>query len=141
MFQYAETAVQRTKSFIDAVNKQLPNCKIIFGVEPYGAEVSHVFGQGAIGDKKVFMNQFMKKMIKTFDNETYNFVYLVPTYGKMSTTYGYGTLIQQNFSVYTNANITTLQEGLDGVHPPYDYGAKEMALGYEPVVVEIANSL
>ena len=141
MFQYAETAVQRTKSFIDVVNKQLPNCKIIFGVEPYGSEVSHVFGQGAIGDKKVFMNQFMKKMIATFDNETYNFVYLVPTYGKMSTTYGYGTLIQQNFSVYTNANINTLQEGLDGVHPPYDYGAKEMALGYEPVVVEIANSL
>lgn len=141
MFQYAETAVQRTKAFINAVHTQLPNCKIIFGVEPYGAEVSHVFGQGAIGYKKDFMNQFMKKMIATFDNTTYNFVYLVSTYGKMSATYGYGTLIQQNFSVYETANITTLQRGLDGVHPPYEYGAKEMALGYEPVVVEIANSL
>lgn len=141
MLRYAITATSRAKAFIDSVHQQLPNCKIIFGVEPYGAEVSHVFGQGAIGTKKDFMNQFMKQMIATFDNATYSFVYLVPTYGKMSTTYGYGALIQQNFSVYQDANITTLQQGLDGVHPPYDYGAKEMALGYEPVVVEIANSL
>lgn len=74
-----------------------------------------------------------------FQTDEYsNYVYLLPVYAKIDSVYGFGPLVEYVLNeLYPNAKEYYLKDGYDGVHPPYEYGAKEIALAYEPLIIKL----
>ena len=137
------TAVSKAIKIIDKFHSDFPNAKIIYGLNPWGTEspTFNGFNRNVIG-KKYSMLSFVSLMKKTFEKDKYkDFVYLIPIYSLLDSVNGYGNLVEKQITdFYGNVKKTVLQNGLDGVHPPY-LGCKEIGNSYEAVLCNIAKEL
>ena len=137
--QSISTAVSRAKTIIDKFHAQLPNAKVIYGFDPYGAELPRSASSHRNDGKKYAMLNFEKKIIEEFSKPEYaDFVIIVPISAMVDNVYGYGAIIEENINpVYPSVTVKRLANGHDGVHPPYGYALNEAALAYEAVLLAL----
>lgn len=135
-----QIAASRLKYVIDKLHEQYPNVKIIVGLEIYGANSVGFYNKfyNSAYPRKFAQLSLYQKWMQTFEN--YSHVVFAPIYARMDDVRGYGlmTEIAVNDNVYENPMKEIVRvNGFDGVHPLFDYGQKEIAMTYEPIIISM----
>lgn len=137
-----ENAPNILKSIVDKFHTSYPTTKIIVASDSIDQEHKHYSNDTyAPGNDIIKFNtlKLFKQYMDIFQTDEYsNYVYLLPVYAKIDSVYGFGPLVEYVLNeLYPNAKEYYLKDGYDGVHPPYEYGAKEIALAYEPLIIKL----
>jgi len=139
------TAMARAKLVVDKFISQFPSAKIVFGTDPYGAELTGFNGSSNNEQNRKYGTlNFFQALVNTFDKASYlDKVYLIPTHAFFNHKYGYGSVMEEVPNAnYPNLKIEKLVNGFDGVHPSLNtLGWKDEAAAYRAVFNKIANSL
>lgn len=135
-----QISVQRLKTLIDKLHEQYPGIKIIVGLETYGADSVGYFNKdkNSAYPKKYGQLSLYREWMNAI--EEYSYVIFAPVYARMDDIRGYGltTEIAVNDNVYESPMKEIVRvNGYDGVHPPYDFGQKEIAMAYEPIIISM----
>jgi hypothetical protein len=135
-----QIAVSRLKGVIEKLHEQYPDVKVIVGLEIYGANSVGYYNKfyNSAYPRKFAQLSLYQEWLKAFEN--YSHVVFAPIYARMDDVRGYGlmTEIDVNDNVYENPMKEIVRaDGFDGVHPPFDYGQKEIAMTYEPIIISM----
>lgn len=134
-----QLALQRLITVIDKFHSQYQSAKIVVGIECYGSEIPKYSGNKNLPDNKKYSTlSFMQAIKDIFENSGYSdYVTIVPIYAYMNHKLGYGPLTEKTISDVYSKKKNVLTNGVDGVHPYYNYGMQEIGRAYEPVVLSL----